>query len=70
MKNYKKIDKTLLILIYILLGIPAILFIIFWTKWYISIPTVLLIVYLIYKFIKCFKYKSFEEYKSIFNIKK
>ena len=44
MKKYKKIDKTLLILIYILLGIPAILFIIFWTKWYISIPTVLLIV--------------------------
>lgn len=70
MKKYKKIDKTLLILIYILLGIPAILFIIFWTKWYISIPTVLLIVYLIYKSIKCFKYKSFEEYKSIFNIKK
>lgn len=70
MKNYERLDKRLLTLTYTLLGIPLIIFVLFWVKWYVSIPTILIIIYLIYRSLKNFKCKRIEEYKAIFDVKK
>ena len=70
MNRYQKIDKFLTGLIYLLLLIPAILFFAFWTKWYVAILAISILMFITIKAIKNIKYKTEDEYKKIFNIKR
>ena len=70
MSLYKKLDKSLVISTYILLLIPTVLFFSFWCKWYIAIPSIVIVIFLIHQAIKHFSYKTEKEYKEIFNVKR
>ena len=47
LKKYKKIDLTLIICTYMMLAIPIAMLLIFWFKWYISVPCFFLFNYCI-----------------------
>ena len=67
---YKRLDKALVLSVYILLIIPTILFLAFWCKWYVSIISISILVFLTYLAIKHFSYKTDKEYREIFNVKR
>lgn len=67
--RYKKTDKIILSFIYIFLSIPIIIHLLFWFKWYISLPSITALLISIFWLIKNIKYKDFSEYRSIFNIR-
>lgn len=67
---YKKIDKTLIIISYLTLAIPIMLLLVFWFKWFISIFCVTLLTIGMIIVFKRIKTLSFEEYNTIFNLKK
>lgn len=67
---YKRIDFIMILCAYLMLAVPIIMLLLFWFKLYISIPCILLLIGALILTIKKLKYKSLEEYKSIFNTKK
>ena len=70
LKKYKKIDLTLIICTYMMLAIPIAMLLIFWFKWYISVPCFFCLTIALILVIRKIKYKTLDEYKQIFNIKK
>ena len=70
LKKYKKIDLTLIICTYMMLAIPMAMLLIFWFKWYISVPCFFCLTIALILVIRKIKYKTLDEYKQIFNIKK
>ncbi len=69
-RRYKKIDLALIICSYLMLAIPIAMLLMFWFKWYVSIPCTICLAGALVLVIKKTKYKSIEEYKNIFNCKK
>ena len=69
LRLFKKIDKSLLTLIYLFLAVPIVIWLWFWFKRYISIPCILTIIYGFLAFRKNIKYKSLDGYERIFNVK-
>lgn len=69
-KKYKKLDKFLYFSSFMYLLIPIIILLIFWFKWYISSICIVFILISYCFCIKNLKYKTFDEYKKIFNYKK
>lgn len=67
---YKKIDN----LIYFIVGLyflsSIFLLLLFWFKFYISIPIIGIMIYIFYKFYSNKSYLKEEEYKNLFNLKK
>lgn len=70
LEKYKKIDLTLIVISYLILAIPIAMLLMFWFKWFVSIPAIACLVTALVLAIKKVKYKKLEEYKSIFNIKR
>lgn len=68
--NFFKIDKSIFIIACLYLSVPIIILLLFWFKWYISIPATIFILFAVWCLIKRYKCKTKEEYKNIFNIKK
>lgn len=68
--KYKKIDLTLIITSYLVLAIPIAMLLIFWFKWFVSIPATACLITALVFVVKRVKYKTLEEYKNIFNKKK
>ena len=69
-RYYKNIDITLIIISYLTLAIPIAMLLTFWFKWFVSIPAIVCLVIALVLVIKKVKYKTLDEYKSIFNTKK
>lgn len=70
LKKYKIIDKSIIIISYLYLAVPIIMLLAFWFKPYISILTIVALIISLVFALKKFKYKTIEQYKKIFNIKK
>ena len=67
--RYKIIDRSLVSLAYLFLIVPIVILLMFWFKWYVSLICISFIAFSSYFVLKKFKYKTFEEYKKIFNSK-
>ena len=66
---YRRIDRTILLLIYIFLMTPILMWLWFWFKIYVAVPCIVAAIYGLVVFYKNLKTKTLEEYKKIFNVK-
>ena len=67
---YRKIDNIIYMICGFYFLIPIFLLLLFWFKPYVSIPSIIFICYIFYKFYKSKNYLNDNDYKNIFNIRK
>lgn len=69
-QQYQLLDSILYLIAYLFFAIPTALFFLFWYRLYISIPVLGILIAIPFIFKKTIHYKTLEQYKSIFNLKK